>query len=583
MSDINIKTIAIVLGITHLIQFIVIYREYKINKIYNGIGWWLMWVGAEIAGFTIITLRSYIPLNPLIIIFQNSFIVSGTLFAYIGIMKFLGKKVNWRMISIIFSTFLILLLYFIFISDKIVIRTSIISITLGMTAFYTAYNLHIHKLKSISSSANFTIITLLIHGIVFVYHSVVILLSPNEYQIYGSNFLNIIQYTDALAIGLLWTFGFIMMINQRLNSELSESKNHFEQIFNTSPDAAIITRLEDGKILDFNSSYTKITGYSREDLSDKSTFGINLWKDINDRKEVVRRVMEEGYCENYEAKFIRKDGKEITGLISANVIEFQGEKHIISISRDITERKRIEQRINIQNEELKTINTEKDKFFSIIAHDLRSPFNVFLGYTEIMSKDLQKLNMIELQELANNLHRTAHNLYRLLTNLLEWSKMQRGATTFNPVKLNLTEIIRDSILLFKETAIEKNIELKFEIVDNLLLTADKSMFETIIRNLISNALKFTRKQGRVFVSAKAEGNQICISVEDTGIGMDKDLVEDLFKMDKQTTRKGTEKEPSTGLGLLLCKEFIEKHSGGITVESKEGRGSIFTISLPIGS
>ena len=238
--------------------------------------------------------------------------------------------------------------------------------------------------------------------------------------------------------------------------------------------------------------------------------------------------------------------------------------------------------LNQSNEELQKLNAEKDKFFSIIAHDLRSPFNGFLGLSQIMAEELPSLTRDEIRDLAVSMQNSATNLFRLLENLLEWARIQQGLIPFNPKVVELLPIINESIALVLESAKSKGIEIAYDIPDDLAVFADSNILQTVIRNLVSNAVKFTPKGGKISVSAKATSDKgVQISIKDTGIGMSPKMVDNLFRLDVQTNRKGTEGEHSTGLGLLLCKEFVEKHGGKLWVESEEGKGSTFAFSLPI--
>ena len=248
---------------------------------------------------------------------------------------------------------------------------------------------------------------------------------------------------------------------------------------------------------------------------------------------------------------------------------------------EVLARVEIHLKIFQQKNELMQMNAEKDKFFTIIAHDLRGPFNGFLGLTELMATGNNKLSADDLNDIAGKMYASANNLYKLLTNLLEWSKMQRGLTEYNPENINVAEIINYSADVFRETASLKEIELRTEVSGDIQVSADKFMTETIVRNLVSNALKFTVKGGTVTVSAKSENGSVEISVKDTGIGMDKELTESLFILGSKTSRTGTEKEPGTGLGLLLCKDFAERQKGELIVKSEEGKGSEFVFSLPV--
>lgn len=248
---------------------------------------------------------------------------------------------------------------------------------------------------------------------------------------------------------------------------------------------------------------------------------------------------------------------------------------------DITEQMLARAEIELQNKELQKINAEKDKFFSIIAHDLRNPFNGFLGLTQVMAEELPSLTMKEVRKIAVIMSESATNLYNLLTNLLDWSRIQQGAILFKPAVIQLSIVVKGSIDVIHGSAKGKNIEIVTDIPDGLVVFADTNMLQTILRNLISNALKFTPKGGKINVSAKTGDNKsVEISIQDTGIGMSEFLVKNLFRLDVQTTREGTDGEPSTGLGMLLCKEFVEKHGGRLWVESKEGNGSTFYFTLP---
>ena len=242
--------------------------------------------------------------------------------------------------------------------------------------------------------------------------------------------------------------------------------------------------------------------------------------------------------------------------------------------------------IEKQKIELQKLNATKDKFFSIIAHDLRGPFSGFLGLTEIMVEGLSDMTMDEIQEIAEGMKNSATNLSRLLENLLQWAQVQRGLIPFNPKSVALLTIVNDSLEILYEAAINKGIDINCDISDNIKVFADSILVQTVIRNLVSNSIKFTNKGGKISISAKvADDNSVEIAIKDTGIGMSNTILENLFRLDAQTGRKGTQGEPTTGLGLMLCKEFVEKHGGKLWVESdSEGKsgviGSTFYFNIP---
>jgi len=248
---------------------------------------------------------------------------------------------------------------------------------------------------------------------------------------------------------------------------------------------------------------------------------------------------------------------------------------------DINSRKQAEAEIKRKNEELVLLNAEKDKFFSIVAHDLRGPFNSFLGLTHVMVDGLSSMKLDEIQKIALAMRNSATNLFRFLENLLDWSRMEQGLIPFNPETERLLPVVKESLKMSIEPAKTKGIEIRLEIPQDLEIFADANLLQTVIRNLVSNAVKFTNKGGSVTVSARTSAhNSVEISVRDNGIGMEPELIDNLFRLDVQTNRRGTEDEPSTGLGLIICKEFIEKHGGNLWVESAEGKGSTFFFTLP---
>jgi signal transduction histidine kinase len=264
------------------------------------------------------------------------------------------------------------------------------------------------------------------------------------------------------------------------------------------------------------------------------------------------------------SEWVTSEGKFFTGII-----------------RDITQRKKSEEEILMKNELLQAINAEKDKFFSILAHDLRGPLSAFVAATMIITEEIQTMEIEEIKELTGSMKRSAENIYRLLENLLEWSRLRRGGMEFIPEKINLGNKIKLCTEILSEFANNKGIEIILSVPDDFFVIADNHMLDATIRNLISNAIKFTPTGGKISVTAEIKkDNEIEIRITDTGIGMTQDIMKKLFHLNEKTNRLGTEGEPSTGLGLLLCKEFIEKQEGKIWVESEVGKGSSFFFSLP---
>jgi len=247
----------------------------------------------------------------------------------------------------------------------------------------------------------------------------------------------------------------------------------------------------------------------------------------------------------------------------------------------ITSRKKADADILSRNKQLQEMNAEKDKFFSIIAHDLRAPFNGFLGLTKIMAEELPSMTLEEIQKVALHMRKSATNLFYLIENLLEWSLLQRGIINYNPEQFSLVPKIFESLRPAMDAALKKGIEFIYEVHEDLDVWADIQMIQTIIRNLASNAVKYTPAGGRVSLSvSKTEHNDIEVSMRDTGIGLSDEMIAKLFNLNENINRKGTEGEPSTGLGLIICKELVDKHGGTIRAESEVGNGSLFSFTIP---
>jgi PAS domain S-box-containing protein len=249
----------------------------------------------------------------------------------------------------------------------------------------------------------------------------------------------------------------------------------------------------------------------------------------------------------------------------------------------VIERRRNSEEIKRYTEELKQSNNTKDKFFSIIAHDLKNPFITLLGFSELLLSDYADLSDDERIYYIQEMRKSADISHNLLQNLLQWSRSQTGRIEFNPQDVDLLKLVSGIIELLKATAEKKEINMTYNISPGLFVVADEDMLNTIIRNLLTNSLKFTRKGGLVSIEAELNGNYVNISVKDTGVGMSDKVRQNLFRMEISQSTFGTDNEAGTGLGLLLCKEFIEKHGGKITVQSELDKGSIFKFNLGLGN
>lgn len=235
--------------------------------------------------------------------------------------------------------------------------------------------------------------------------------------------------------------------------------------------------------------------------------------------------------------------------------------------------------LELLNSELKELNLSKDKFLSVISHDLRNPATALIATSEKLSRDIERLEPKDVKNLSSIIHRTAHKIVQQLNELVEWAKQQREKTSFAPIKINLLSGLDESMELLKANAIQKEIKLLNEVYDDLYVTADSLMLRSIVQNLVTNAIKYTPHHGSITISAEKADKMVEICVKDTGIGMNQETLEKLFD-DAYYSSKGTNNEHGTGLGLILVKDFVNQHGGVISVESAEGAGTCFKFSIP---
>ncbi|MBA7575371.1 Adaptive-response sensory-kinase SasA [subsurface metagenome] len=370
---------------------------------------------------------------------------------------------------------------------------------------------------------------------------------------------------------------------KKRTEELRESEEKYRSFFRTSKDCIFITSKE-GEWLDMSDSAPEFFGYESKEELKKILFS-DLYENPVDRKEFARQVEKQGFVIDFAVNLRKKDGTVINTLITSvpiknkkeEVIAFQG-----SI-RDITTEKEAEKTLKESEKNLKELNASKDKFFSIISHDLRSPFNSIIGFSEILFNETEAFSKTEIKEMAESIYKTGRETYNLLNNLLEWSGTQTGRIKFEPAKTGIYDIVISTIDLLNDNAKKKNISISVDIPEQLQVFADLNMINTVIRNLLSNAIKFTQKKGSIKIGAKDTGKSVEIIITDTGVGIKPEDIKKLFLIDANISTPGTANEKGTGLGLIICKEFIVLNNGDIRVESEIGKGSRFIVTLPAPS
>ncbi|MFP4019722.1 MAG: ATP-binding protein [Bacteroidales bacterium] len=261
------------------------------------------------------------------------------------------------------------------------------------------------------------------------------------------------------------------------------------------------------------------------------------------------------------------------------------ENHYNELHKDLMDKMRqhieTDLELLVSDQQLKELNATKDKFFSIIGHDLKNPFNALIGMNELLIQNAERYSPEKIRHFARQMYESSKNAHNLLENLLEWARIQRGELEVELVKINPSEIINEVKKLTEPLANSKNINLQTAPEVNHPVLADKEMLRTILRNLVSNSIKYTHPQGTIILYTQKRGQFLQFTVSDTGVGIPAQYIDKLFEIDCNLSKEGTGNEKGTGLGLILCKEFVEKQGGKIWVESEKGKGSDFHFTIPL--
>ncbi|MDD2278195.1 MAG: PAS domain-containing sensor histidine kinase [Bacteroidales bacterium] len=362
--------------------------------------------------------------------------------------------------------------------------------------------------------------------------------------------------------------------------ELAQSK--FQMLFEQSPVGMALVIHETGEFIEVNNSILQSTGYTREEFLKLSYWDITPREYEEQEIEQLQTLDKTGSFGPNFKEYIRKDGTRYPLSISGALFtDTDGRKVVWGIIEDLSERKEKELIIKKQNEVLQKHNATKDKILSIIAHDLKSSFHAIINFSNLLLEQTKDKDTDGIDDYAQIINQSSNHALNLLINLMEWSQLQTGRMEFRPEYFEINTIVDDAIFLMQGNAKQKSISITSTLTHGIQVFADKTMLSAVVRNLLSNAVKFTQPNGKITVTSAVNQNKLIISVIDNGIGIPKEGIEKLFKIDKVYTTPGTQQEKGTGLGLDLCKEFIEKHNGEIWVDSVIEKGSTFSFSLPL--
>ncbi len=375
-------------------------------------------------------------------------------------------------------------------------------------------------------------------------------------------------------------------ITKRKTAEkaMLNSMDRFDSLLTRVPIGIYVVWIRADGSMDFDyvsDRWCDIHQVSREEvLTDISTVNKFIHKD--DLESFISRnkkAAQDRKKFTWEGRFLRQDEVYWVRLESTPISFDNGDSQWFGATQDITRRKEVEEALLKSELKLRELNAQKDKFFSIIAHDLRNPFSAIMGLSDLLLSQVSQKDYNDIDEYAALIKQSSHQAMNLLKNLLDWSRAQTGRMDFNPEHFELADLVEENKKFFEVIANQKNITLKTCLPSSIVVFADKQMVSTVFRNLKSNAIKFTRKGGEIIISAEKDADEIRISVSDNGIGIPANRLEKLFRIDESSSTYGTDNEKGTGLGLILCKEFIETHGGKIWAESEEQKSSTFHFTL----
>lgn len=552
--DIDIRTLSLVVVIANVFQAFAIAFLYVINKKYRGINWWVLGSASTALGFVFLLMRDTVDIALVTIILGNALIVAGSVFTYTGIMRFLDKREDLRIVLPVFVIFAGLYFYFTYVSDDITVRTAILSISLAFYMFLTSTALLGKVPYAITDSARFVAVVEFTLACFLVFRGLYVLFVTPIETLFTAAIIQYVSFLFFFGGGFLLTVGLIIMVNQRLNADVVEAKEHFELFFHTSPDGIVISRPDSGEILDINEGFTNLIGFDRDEAIGSSSFDLGILNNPGDRQEIYDEVRKKGFCENYETILRRKDGSEITCIVSARSIKLLNIPCIISVIRDITDRKRAEEALQQANRKLNLLS-------SITRHDILNSVTVLAGYLGLAREEPAGP---ELKEYLNKLDVSAKTIRHQIEFTREYQAIGVNAATWQ----NVEETVREAASEFKMGNVALTIG-----CGNVEIFADP-LLGKVFYNFFDNAFRYAPPFTTISVSCTETEEGLSVVFADDGAGITEDVRKHLFQ-------RGFGKH--TGLGLFLSREILAITAISITENGETGKGARFEMTVPQGT
>jgi PAS domain S-box-containing protein len=369
-----------------------------------------------------------------------------------------------------------------------------------------------------------------------------------------------------------------------INQQIEQSEKKFRVAFKTSPDAININRISDGLYIDINDGFTNLMGYTEDDVRGKTSIELNVWVNPKDRNRLVNALLENEFVSNLEAQFRRKDGSVTTALMSASFIEVNKEKYILSISRDISERKESEEKLKKAMEKAEESDLLKSAFLANMSHEIRTPMNAILGFSQLLKE--KRIEPEKQDKFLDIIVSRSKNLLQIINDIIDISKIEANQLTIENNEFSLKKSLYELYSFFEAelyTHNKSHVNLTLsadlsEVIRNI--RSDEVRLKQILTNLISNAIKFTEK-GEIEFGYNVKGDNLEFFVRDTGTGIPEESKKHIFERFRQADDSSTREFGGTGLGLSICKQLVEKLGGEIWFDSKTDKGSIFYFTIPL--
>jgi PAS domain S-box-containing protein len=545
----DIKTIIFITSLLYGTQTLAVFVQYRLNKTYSGLGWWLAGAVLQALGFFLMLALTFRSIW-MIAVFANPLVILGQIFLYIGITKFLDKDESRLLPISFFAVYVAFYFYFILIDNSISGRTTVVSISTAVLSLRIAYTLFHEKKAHFSGSADFIASVFFSYGCFQFGMTVVTLLLPplNTYSEISQVWIRSTAFIIPIVVSMLWTFGFIIMVNQRLNAANQEEKEIMQMVFNISPDAKSITRLSDGLITDVNAGFLETTGYTRDELIGNSIFDFNIWESTEDRRRFTAELKEKGIVQNKEFIFLRKDRTGFFGTISGRSIIIRNQLHGIEVIQDISGRRHADQKI-------RSLLAEKELILKEVHHRIKNNMTTINGLLALKTDSLKDPTAIAaLKDTAS----------RIQSMMLIYETLYKSTNFIDAsVRDYLPPLIQNILSNFPDA---ESVKVETRIDDFVLDVKRLQQLGIVINELLTNIMKYGftgRDDKKIRVSATRTDSHAVVIVEDNGTGIPESVGFD----------------NSTGFGLMLVGALTKQLQGAIRIE--RGKGSKIILEFDI--